>query len=74
MVEVPIWAAVLVLFLIFPAFGLWAYWFGWNLRGKSSPRVTYRETKFLSPEQRRAFDASFEHMDKAFDEMRKVFK
>lgn len=43
MIEVPVWAAVLVLGLL-PVVGLGCYWYGWKLRSSLDERVIRVET------------------------------
>lgn len=74
MIILPVWAAVLVVFLFIPV-GLAAYSFGWWLRGRYAP-VRYIERKIdtMTPLQAAAFKRAFDRIDDVFAEMRSIFK
>lgn len=78
MIELPIWAFVLLVGLL-PIVGLTCYWYGWRLRGGFESSTIHHERytfndRPMSTEERAAADEAFRHMDNAFATMNRIFK
>ena len=74
MIILPVWAAVLVVFLFIPV-GLAAYSFGWWLRGRYAPvRYIKSNVTTMTAQQAEAFDRVMDRADEVFKEARRIFK
>lgn len=64
----------IMLTLLNAAVALACYSFGWWWRGRHEQGKRYeRSSRLMTTEEREAFDETFEHMDRAFASMRKIF-